>query len=211
MTVSAAAALGLVVVWSVVGRALVGPEVFDLPFACFLLLTGAWVAAESASSPRSPVERRRVDRQGSHQLVSGLGLLVSQAVAVWEYGASPGVRVGAGWVLAAALLISLGACLRLAAVRTLGPAFHSADVVTEDQALVTTGLYGRLRHPSEAGLLLIALGTAALFSSFGALLITLLVLVPATLRRVHVEDEMLGALFPEHALWKAQVPALLPR
>ena len=116
-----------------------------------------------------------------------------------------------GWVLAAALLISLGACLRLAAVRTLGPAFHSADVVTEDQALVTTGLYGRLRHPSEAGLLLIALGTAALFSSVGALLITLLVLVPATLRRVHVEDEMLGALFPEHALWKAQVPALLPR
>lgn len=208
MSASVGAASGLVVVWCLVGRLVAGPEALDLPFVCFLVVTGGWAAAESAWSPRAPVQRRRVARHGFHQAVSGLGLLLCQAVAIWEHA---GTRSSVSWVFSAALLIGLGAWLRVAAIRTLGPAFHSADVVTEDQTLVTRGLYARLRHPSEAGLLVIALGTAALFLSVGALLITLLVLVPATLRRVQVEDELLGALFPEHAVWRVKVPALLPR
>jgi len=65
-----------------------------------------------------------------------------------------------------------GVTLRALAVRTLGRNFRT-EIVGVDNALVRSGVYRFLRHPSETGLLAASLGArffckACLASSSGA-------------------------------------------
>src|SRR4051794_2785052 len=52
----------------------------------------------------------------------------------------------------------LGLALRVWAIAALGAAFRTTVEVAPDQAVVTSGPYRRIRHPSYTGLLLIIAG-----------------------------------------------------
>jgi protein-S-isoprenylcysteine O-methyltransferase Ste14 len=91
------------------------------------------------------------------------------------------------------VLMLTGALLRHAAIRTLGARF-----VTEIHAgpeLVRRGVYGRIRHPSETGLLLAAMGTGLLLSSPAAGAVFVFLLLPVVVLRTRIEDEALGSAF----------------
>jgi protein-S-isoprenylcysteine O-methyltransferase len=96
-----------------------------------------------------------------------------------------------------------GLGLRLWSMRTLRRAFSYDLKVADDQALVTSGPYRVLRHPSYTGLILWSAGCAVWNPSVAGLVLMLLATVPQIVHRIRVEEKILaghfGARWSEHA------------
>jgi protein-S-isoprenylcysteine O-methyltransferase Ste14 len=92
-------------------------------------------------------------------------------------------------------VIFVGFALRQRAAHTLGEQFLVRLAVRDDHRLVDSGPYRWVRHPTYAGLLLVALGTALAFESPVALAVTLLVWLPITLARIEREERILASRF----------------
>jgi len=103
--------------------------------------------------------------------------------------------VGPLGLLGGGLLLVGGSALRLAAIHTLGPSFATEVTVRPDQSLVLKGVYRFVRHPSETGLLLVALGAGVLAGSVAVLVVWCGLLVPLVLMRIHIEERCLHAAF----------------
>ena len=69
------------------------------------------------------------------------------------------------------LVYSIGGVLRLAPVFVLGRRFSGLVAIQPGHRLVTTGLYGVIRHPSHLGLFLLALGWGLAFRSGAGVII----------------------------------------
>jgi protein-S-isoprenylcysteine O-methyltransferase Ste14 len=109
------------------------------------------------------------------------------------------------------LIIFSGSFLFISARRALGKHYSGHVSVYEGQQLVQHGPYRFVRHPAYAGYILIALGLAVGYSSLVGLVAIPLVLLPAVLYRLGVEDRLLaehfGVQFEEYA---ARVERLIP-
>jgi len=167
----------------------------------FVALATVFCAAEA--SVAHPTRRAgKAESGGWLPTVTGLALLTVFLAALLGRGAGSA---------AGAVLMAGGVALRWAAMRRLGQWFVSEVRLLPGHELVTGGVYRWVRHPSELGLLAIALGAAVLLGSpaAGVGVVGLAVLV---LWRVRVEDRMLALHFPTaFAAWAREVPALLPR
>ena len=148
--------------------------------AVFLALTAAWIAAEALTTRLEP------DLAAPRERATGLALLAVHAGGLVEHLARDTAGLWAG-----ALVIAAGIALRVAAIVTLGPAFSSGDLPPPRR--VSSGIYRAMHHPSEAGLLLAAAGTALLLDSLVAAAVTLLVLAPLSLHRTAAESRLLNA------------------
>jgi len=91
-------------------------------------------------------------------------------------------------------LYAVGCVLRLWPVFVLGPRFSGLVAIQPGHTLVTSGVYGVIRHPSYLGLLISALGWALAFRSGVGVLLTLL-LIPPVLARIRAEEAFLRAHF----------------
>src|SRR5262249_49846435 len=80
------------------------------------------------------------------------------------------------------ILFAAGGALRIWPVFVLGRRFSGLVAIQPEHTLVTSGLYGRIRHPSYLGLLVNALGWALAFRSGMGVLLTALMLVPLLAR-----------------------------
>jgi protein-S-isoprenylcysteine O-methyltransferase Ste14 len=113
------------------------------------------------------------------------------------------------WLILPAAVFAAGVGLRQAAIRTLGR-FYSHHVVRHDGHLVVTGgLYGIVRHPAYAGMLLANIGFACFFlTPLSAAALLLLVLAVAW--RIRVEERALWDVpgYPQYAAGK---PRVLPK
>ncbi|MGJ0391389.1 MAG: methyltransferase family protein [Methylocystis sp.] len=92
------------------------------------------------------------------------------------------------------LLFAAGGALRLAPTFVLGRRFSGLVAIQPGHQLVTTGLYGTIRHPSYLGLLVMGLGWALAFRSLVGVLLALLMLVPL-LARIRSEEALLAEHF----------------
>ncbi len=89
---------------------------------------------------------------------------------------------------------SIGGALRLAPVFVLGRRFSGLVAIQPGHRLVTTGLYGVIRHPSYLGLFLLALGWALAFRSGVGVIIAVLMLI-VVLARIDAEERLLSETF----------------
>lgn len=104
-----------------------------------------------------------------------------------------------------------GLGLRLWSMRTLGRAFSYDLKVRDGQALVTSGPYARLRHPSYTGLVLWSAGFALWNPSLPGMIVLMGTTVPQIVYRIRVEEGLMAAHFGE--AWRRYVGrswALLP-
>ncbi len=174
----------------------------------FLVVASAWCLLEATTQPR----RRKAEKlAGRLPLLIGLSLLTVFWLSLLERGLGSG---SSGVVVCAAgvLLMGTGIALRLAAIRTLGSYFLDEITLLPGQPLVTGGVYGRIRHPSEVGTLTVAFGATLLLSSLGGLLAGALLLLPLVRRRVKLEDDLLRRRHGEaFSCYGREVPAFLPR
>jgi protein-S-isoprenylcysteine O-methyltransferase Ste14 len=91
-------------------------------------------------------------------------------------------------------LFALGGVLRIWPVFVLGRRFSGLVAIQPGHTLVTSGVYGVIRHPSYLGLLVNALGWALAFRSGVGVLLTAL-LVPPLLTRIRAEERLLRDQF----------------
>ena len=76
--------------------------------------------------------------------------------------------------------------------------------------LVTTGLYGAIRHPSYLGLLVNSLGWALAFRSGVGVLLTAL-LIPPLVARIRAEERLLRSQFGrEYEAYRSHTSRLIP-
>jgi len=100
------------------------------------------------------------------------------------------------WVEAIGVgLVLLGSALFVWARRTLGVHYSGHVSLKKEQELVQSGPYRIIRHPAYAGYLFMALGLALGYSSLSGFVSILLILLPATVYRIRVEDRMLAEHF----------------
>ena len=92
------------------------------------------------------------------------------------------------------ILFALGGALRLWPVFVLGNRFSGLVAIQPGHTLVTSGVYGVIRHPSYLGLLVNSLGWALAFRSGVGVLLTALI-VPPLLARIRAEEKLLRTHF----------------
>jgi protein-S-isoprenylcysteine O-methyltransferase Ste14 len=92
------------------------------------------------------------------------------------------------------VLFAFGGALRIWPAFVLGRRFSGLVAIQSGHALVTSGTYGVIRHPSYLGLLVSALGWALAFrSGVGVLLAACL--IPPLLARMGAEERLLRTQF----------------
>ena len=108
------------------------------------------------------------------------------------------------------VLFAAGGALRIWPVLVLGHRFSGLVAIQPGHTLVTSGVYGIIRHPSYLGLLVNALGWALAFRSGVGVLLTAL-LIPPLLARIHAEERLLRTQFgSEYDAYCSRTSRLLP-
>ena len=91
----------------------------------------------------------------------------------------------------------------------LGKSLTANPVPNQDGKLITTGIYGRVRHPIYTGLLAITLGLVVSSGVWGQILIWLALAMLLTYK-MRWEEVMLVAKYKGYAEYKTRVPAIIP-
>lgn len=111
--------------------------------------------------------------------------------------------------LAGAALTVLGILLALAGIARLGRGLTPFPRPPADARLRQSGVYGWVRHPIYAGLVLASLGWSLSWLSLPGLLFSAVVLLFFD-RKSAFEERLLRARFPEYAAYAQRVSKLLP-
>ncbi len=108
------------------------------------------------------------------------------------------------------VLFAAGGVLRLWPVFVLGYRFSGLVAIQPGHTLVTSGVYGVIRHPSYLGMFINALGWGLAFrSGVGVLLAALM--VPPLLARIRAEETLLRSQFGvEYDAFRARTSKLIP-
>jgi protein-S-isoprenylcysteine O-methyltransferase Ste14 len=112
--------------------------------------------------------------------------------------------------IAGTVLLFLGVILLFAGFRGLGKSLTANPVPVDDGALVTTGIYARLRHPIYTGLLVLTMGLVV-SSGVWTQLIPWFGLLGLLIYKMRWEETLLSAKHKGYAAYKSRVPALFPK
>jgi protein-S-isoprenylcysteine O-methyltransferase Ste14 len=109
-----------------------------------------------------------------------------------------------------AVLFIAGGVLRIWPVFVLGHRFSGLVAIQSGHTLVTTGMYGVIRHPSYLGLLVNSLGWAFAFRS-GVGVLLMLLTIPPLVARIRSEEALLHTQFgAEYDAYRTRTSRLIP-
>lgn len=116
------------------------------------------------------------------------------------------------WIPALAIvLFALGLAIRWWAIVTLGRFFTVDVTIEKDHELVERGPFRYVRHPSYTGVLLAFVGFALTLRNWGAILVVLVPIFVAFVRRMNVEEEALAsALGEKYVAYMCRTKRLVP-
>lgn len=204
----------LVIALSVFSLAAGGPKHFfaELPGQVFAILFSVFVVIERVI--QAPDFGGKTKDEGSICIGwIAFGSAYALAIADW-YLIRPKwalLEWSWWWLLAGAILVVLGSIIRVIAIRALGRFFTTRVRLHEGQTLIQEGFYKYVRHPAYTGVLLAVLGCITLFASllgFGAFV---LLMLPAMLYRIRVEEAALTAQFgDEYTEYCRKTKRLIP-
>jgi protein-S-isoprenylcysteine O-methyltransferase Ste14 len=108
------------------------------------------------------------------------------------------------------MLFAAGGALRIWPVFVLGRRFSGLVAIQPGHTLVTSGIYGVIRHPSYLGLLVNSLGWGLAFRSGVGVLLTALMILPL-LARIRAEERLLRTQFgDEYGAYCDRTSRLVP-
>jgi len=108
------------------------------------------------------------------------------------------------------VLFAVGGALRIWPVFVLGYRFSGLVAIQSGHSLVTSGVYGVIRHPSYLGLLVNSLGWALAFRSVIGILLTALT-IPPLLARISAEETLLKSQFgDQYEIYRSHTSRLIP-
>jgi protein-S-isoprenylcysteine O-methyltransferase Ste14 len=187
-------------------------QVHELAALCVSVCWGVtalvWIAGALYTASRGPrtLTRPKLTTLSTALVAAGYVLAVRSAISDWHSGV-----VGTLWLLVfdAALLLCATA-VTLWARLALGNMWSASPTVKVQHQLRTDGPYGVTRHPIYTGMLGMLLGTA-LIEGLGFFLVALPVGLFLAEIRIHTEEKLMLATFPEtYPRYRSQVPQLVP-
>jgi protein-S-isoprenylcysteine O-methyltransferase Ste14 len=108
------------------------------------------------------------------------------------------------------VVFAAGGALRIWPVFVLGHRFSGLVAIQPGHTLVTSGVYGVIRHPSYLGLLVNSLGWALAFRAGVGVLLTALI-IPPLLARMRAEETLLRTQFGgEYDAYCTRTSRLIP-
>src|SRR5436190_22841742 len=164
------------------------------------------------------VTRRSRSKTGTKQDRSTLGiiwLVIASSVIAGVFVAlnfrAAALPHGRIFASAGLVLFVAGLFLRWWAIITLGRFFTVDVTIEKDHELVERGPFRMVRHPSYTGVLLAFVGFALTLRNWAALLIVLVPISAAFIRRMNVEEEALSkALGSRYADYMRRTKRLVP-
>jgi protein-S-isoprenylcysteine O-methyltransferase Ste14 len=151
------------------------------------------------------VTRRSRSRTGTKQDRSTLRVLwmvimasVAAGIFVAMNWPATALPHGQMYALVGVFLFVVGLFLRWWAIITLGRFFTVDVTIEKDHELVERGPFRVVRHPSYTGVLLAFVGFALTLRNWAALLIVLVPIFAAFIRRMNVEEEALSRALGAH-------------
>jgi protein-S-isoprenylcysteine O-methyltransferase Ste14 len=150
------------------------------------------------------------NRHGEWWMLAQMALIAAHALPPWPPLASFGI---ASWPLALRLAggftLLIGLAIGAQGTLSLGESLSPLPEPIPDTPLVTTGAYGRCRHPLYQSLLVCSLGITLLLASplHLALLLALALVLSRKARR---EERRLAELHPDYAAYRRSTPAIIP-
>jgi len=149
-----------------------------------------WLLLESRVALSRPGAEARSDDRGTGQAII-VARMANMACAVLLPTAWSRWSV---WMVLPLLLFFAGIALRRSAITTLGR-FYSRRVRTlTDHEVVTSGPYRFIRHPAYTGVILAHIGMTLVLLNVASVVTLLLLVVPAFLWRIRVEEGLLSQL-----------------
>lgn len=191
--------------WGGIAAFFAHPARTALAVACAVMIAAAFFAGGNISSGE------REDRRNRWVLTAFgiIGLLAAYLPAYTdrkEFWTIDGDAVR--WL--GVVLFTVGGVLRIWPVYVLGNRFSGLVAIQPGHTLVTSGMYGIIRHPSYLGLLLNSLGWVLVFRSWIGVLLTAATLVPL-LARIKAEERLLRSQFgEEYDAYRARTSRLIP-
>lgn len=107
-------------------------------------------------------------------------------------------------------LMGVAGVILLVSFVGLGNSLTASPVPKERGALVTTGLYGYVRHPIYSGLLLLSLGVV-LDAGWWPQAVVALMLFLLLRIKAQFEESLLRKAYPIYATYAAKTPMFFPR
>lgn len=138
----------------------------------------------------------------------GLYLLIHQRIGVMHL-ASPALQLSL--MTLGGLLFVLGTAVNVLGRLRLGHNWANQATIYTDHTLVTTGVYGIVRHPLYASLIWIFFAAGLVYQNYAALLATAFVFLPAMTYRAHLEEALLVQQFPGYAAYQRRVGMFFPK
>ncbi len=115
------------------------------------------------------------------------------------------------WYYIGIVLFIAGYALRLTSRIMLHKQFSVFVALQKEHKLITTGMYKYVRHPIYTAGIISFVGFILITNSTLGLITGLLLVFPALVYRIHVEEQMLIAHFGEEYIeYKKRVKALIP-
>ena len=171
-----------------------------------------WALLEVGLRVREAVQGnggRNRDRGTRVLIAISLGAAIAAASAAAS--AAPSLRTPSAVRVFGVIVMWLGLATRVWAVAALGGAFRTTVEVDPDQAVVTTGPYRWIRHPSYAGLLLLLAGLGLAFGNWLSMAACLVLPPPALAWRIHVEEaELSRVLGDAYRVYQTRTARLIP-
>jgi protein-S-isoprenylcysteine O-methyltransferase Ste14 len=116
---------------------------------------------------------------------------------------------GVGAIVLGLVLVALGFGIALAAGAGLGRTLTPSPIPKADGVLVTSGVYGLVRHPIYSGLLVLGIGLVVIGASV-LHLIAWVALLSVLMTKSRFEERMLADQYPDYASYAARVGRLVP-
>jgi protein-S-isoprenylcysteine O-methyltransferase Ste14 len=181
------------------------PALIALAIALLAISGAALFAGGNLSSGE------REDR-GNRWIIPAIGILGLLDVYVPPWADRRGIWTLDGETIRwfGVVLFAVGGALRLWPVVVLGNRFSGLVAIQQEHALVTSGIYRVIRHPSYLGLLVNALGWGLAFRSGIGVLLTALLVLPIV-ARIRAEERLLASHFgAAYEAYRARTSRLVP-
>jgi protein-S-isoprenylcysteine O-methyltransferase Ste14 len=180
--------------------------------AAVSLTLGIWVLFELGLRIRERVQSRGATaRDRGTRILIAAGLASAIVLARAATTLAPSLGMPGPYRAAGLIVMWLGLAIRVWAVAALGRAFRTTVEVDPDQAVVTSGPYRWVRHPSYTGLLLIVAGVGLAAGNWLALAGCVALPLPAVVRRIRVEEAELSRVLGEpYRAYARQTKRLIP-
>jgi protein-S-isoprenylcysteine O-methyltransferase Ste14 len=179
--------------------------------ALYLTLAG-WAVLELGLRVRERLQGKGSgarDRATRALIAITLGAAIALAAVTASRATVP--RIADTYRAGGLIVIWLGLAIRVWAIAALGRAFRTTVEVDPGQAVVSTGPYRWVRHPSYSGLLLIVTGFGLAGGNWFVMAICAVLPLPALLWRIHVEEaELVGVLGDRYRAYQAHTKRLIP-